>query len=402
MRLLGAVAAFAAAVFGLAGAASLSAVAGALDRAGLNTTQVVRVQSIYSDLLRADADATNAFLVGGLEDPAQRADYDAAMTRVATSIADAARAQPADGAALSALNAKVQAYAGTMEQARSYNRQGLPIGAQYLRTASTTLRSDALPLVEAVASANTERAEAEFTRAGNALVLVVVGVLSLAGLVLVAVWLARRTHRYLNVPLTAGIVAVFVAFVIGVVVVIGVGRDIGRVRDNQFAGTLALSTARSAAYDAKSNESLGLIARGQAKSYEDAWKARDGEVREQLDDVARIRWFGGSDTSVQDLADGWGAYAAAHAKVRQLDDTGDWNAAVALATAGTPDSPRTTFAQFDAALAPALEGYQEAVSSDVTAPRTRVVVTAVLLLIVGLVSAWLALRGVSQRVEEYR
>jgi hypothetical protein len=402
MRLLGVVAAFAAAVFGLAGAASLSAVAGALDRAGLNTTQVVRVQSIYSDLLRADADATNAFLVGGLEDPAQRADYDAAMTRVATAIADAARSQPADGAALSALNAEVQTYAATMEQARSYNRQGLPIGAQYLRTASTTLRADALPLVEAVASANTERAEEEFAGAGNALVLVVVGVLSLAALVLVAVWLARRTHRYLNVPLSAGIVAVFVAFVVGVIVVLGVGRDIGTVRDNQFAGTLALSTARSAAYDAKSNESLGLIARGQAKTYEDAWKARDAQVREQLTDVQGIRWFGGSATSGQQLVDRWSGYAAAHAQVRKLDDTGDWNGAVALATSGAPDSPRTTFAQFDSALAPGLEGYQQAMSADVTAPRSRVVVTAVLLLLAGLVSAWLALRGTNQRVEEYR
>ncbi len=402
MRLLGAVAALAAAVFGIAGAANLWSVAGALDRAGLNTTQVVRVQSIYSDILRADADATNAFLVGGLEDPTQRADYEAAMDRVATSIAEAAKAQPADGSALAALNASVQSYAGTIEQARAYNRQGLPIGAQYLKNASTTLRGEALPIVDALAKANTERARSEFTGAGNALVLVGVGVLSLVVLALVAVWLARRTHRYINVPLTAGIAAVLVAFLVGALVIFGVGRDIGAVRDNQFAGTLALATARSAAYDAKSNESLGLIARGQAKTYEDAWKTRDAQVREQLANVGRIRWYGPSGTSSQQLNAAWTAYADGHAAVRKLDDGGDWNGAVALATDPGQGKPRALFTDFDAKLGPVLEGYQQAMSADVTAPRGRVVGTAVLMLLVGLVSAWLALRGFNQRVEEYR
>ena len=38
-----------------------------------NTEQLVRVQNIQSTLFRADALATNAFLIGGLEPPAQRA-----------------------------------------------------------------------------------------------------------------------------------------------------------------------------------------------------------------------------------------------------------------------------------------------------------------------------------------
>ena len=203
-------------------------------------------------------------------------------------------------------------------------------------------------------------------------------------------------------PLSAGIAAVLVAFLIGAFVVTGVSRDIGAVRDNQFAGTLALATARSAAFDAKSNESLGLIARGQAKTYEDAWKARDAQVREQLANVGKIRWYGGSGTSAQALTTAWTAYADAHAAVRKLDDGGDWNGAVAQATDPGAGKPRALFTQFDSSLGQALEGYQQAMTADVTAPRGRVVLTAVLLLVVGLASAWLALRGVSQRVEEYR
>ncbi len=64
--------------------------------------------------------------------PVQRADYDAAWTASPQGIAAAAEAQPADSDALGALNAAVQDYAATIEEARVYNRQGLPVGAQYL------------------------------------------------------------------------------------------------------------------------------------------------------------------------------------------------------------------------------------------------------------------------------
>ena len=148
MRVLAFVAAVVAAAFGLVGAMSLWSSAGALERADHNTAQVVRIQGIYADLVRADADATSSFLVGGIEDPAQRADYDASLDRVATGIADAADAQPADSEALGALNAAVQDYAATIEEARVYNRQGQPVGAQYLSGASATLRSDILPIVK--------------------------------------------------------------------------------------------------------------------------------------------------------------------------------------------------------------------------------------------------------------
>ena len=51
-------------------------------RAADNTEQVVRVQEIKSLLLRADALATNSFLVGGLEPAEARAEYDDAIDDV--------------------------------------------------------------------------------------------------------------------------------------------------------------------------------------------------------------------------------------------------------------------------------------------------------------------------------
>ena len=113
-------------VVALVGGLIFSYLAFSLSRAKADTAQLIRVQKIQSNLLSADATATNAFLVGGLEPPAQRAVYDQALSSTSSLIVEAAQAQPADAAALSALNQQVISYAATIEQARANNRQGLP------------------------------------------------------------------------------------------------------------------------------------------------------------------------------------------------------------------------------------------------------------------------------------
>ena len=93
--------------------------------------QLIRVQKIQTDLLTADATATNAFLIGGLERPAQRATYDQAITEASALIAESARAQPADGAALSALNDEI------VHAPAPSSRRGPTIGRVYRWEPST-------------------------------------------------------------------------------------------------------------------------------------------------------------------------------------------------------------------------------------------------------------------------
>ncbi len=400
MRVLGALAAAAAVLFGVVGAWNLWSSAQSLGRAGVNTEQVVRIQSIYADVLRADADATNAFLVGGLEDPAQRADYEASVRRASAAITEAASAQPADRAALAALNSALQDYTSLVEQARAYNRQGLPVGNTYMTSASASLRASAVPPLEALLQANTARARGELGASGSAWPTVVTGLLAMATFALVGLWLARRTRRYLNVGLSAGALAVLAALVAAFVVFAGIGSDARRVTDNQLAGTLALTSSRTAAFDARANESLGLIRRGQASANENAWKARDVEVTGRLSALGEVSWFGGSGTS-RDLSGAWTAYQKAHAEVRKLDDAGTWEAAVTKATA-PGETPRTTFAAFEKSSAAAVEGFQSALVNDVQGPAGRAQVTALILLLAGLAAAVLATRGIAKRVEEYR
>ena len=394
MRLLGALAALAAALFGVIGAVALWTSSGALEKADHNTAQVVRVQGIYADLLRADADATNAFLVGGLEDPTRRANYDQALAQVAQNITAAATAQPADGAALGALNSQVQTYASTVEQARVYNRQGMPVGAQYLSNASAGLRANALPILDNLTKANSDRAAEEFGNAQNAVLVAVAGPMALAVLAFVMFWLARRSHRYVNLPLVVAAALVLAALVVGGVTLGSVGSRVSDVQDRQFADTLAVASARTSAFDAKANESLTLIARGSGSAYEKKWQTQSTNVLGNLGKVTT------QDT--EPLKSDWNAYVDAHKAIRTLDDGGNWDKAVAEASRTDASSANGRFDTFDQATASTLGVVSQDTSASLLEPRPWVTLAGWVLLVLCVAAALLALQGMNGRIEEYR
>jgi ABC-type amino acid transport substrate-binding protein len=266
-------------LFGLAAAQGFRQADGALERADANTAQLVRLQAIQTNLVSANADATNAFLVGGLEPPAQRQRFTDSMNAAAGLIAEAARAQPADTQALAALNKTLLTYQGLVEQARANNRQGLPVGTQYLRNASAGLRADAVPVLTALVAANEDRVGQEFDGISDGSTwLIGAGLATLVVFAAVLTWLARRTHRYLNMPLVAAAAVVALTMGIGGSALSGAADGAQETRDDSYARTLALSRARIAAYEAKSNESLTLIARGSGAVFEKDWATavRDG------------------------------------------------------------------------------------------------------------------------------
>jgi hypothetical protein len=395
MRLWGVVAIVVAVVFGLGAAQSLRLAHDAIVRAGDNTSQLVRIQQIHTSLVRADANATNAFLVGGLAPPEQIAEYDADVARATRLIAEASSAQPADARALAALNEEVVVYTGLVERARANNRLGVPVGAQYLRNASAGLGSDGLPILRALASSNEDRVAEEFDNARQAIwLLLVVGVLAVGTLVGVMWWLARRTHRVLNLPLLGATLAIVLLTGVGLVGLAVSGARVSDVQDTSYASALAAAKARVAAFDAKSNESLTLVARGSGSSYEEAWQAAAAEVEQELPNVS---------SPGVDLGAAWEAYAGAHATVRSTDDEGDWDRAVSLAVNRTDDTaPNQVFTAFDTASAAALEEDSAATAEELSAAGWWMPALAVLVLVLSAAAAALAWRGMAQRLGEYR
>lgn len=378
-------------IVGLVGALTFTFLAYAINRAEAETAQLIRVQTIQTNLLSADATATNAFLVGGLEPADQRAAYDRAIADTSGLIAQAAQAQPADTEALAALNQQLTAYAATIEQARANNRQGLPVGAQYLRTASAQLRAGALPILDNLVSANARRAGAAMNL-NVGYVFVVIAVVGLAAMVAGHFWLARRFRRRINPGVLAGAAVLLVALVIGVVATQQIGAAVTTTKDGSFRAVNVAADARIAANDAKSNESLTLIARGSGASFDQAWTARAEEVRA---DLARLPRPG-------DLGQQWAAYTDVHATIRQLDDSGAYDRAVQQATSASGTSANTTFNAFDTQLSDYLDAAGSATATELADRQPGLVITAILTLLAGLAAALLGRAGIGVRLREYR
>ncbi len=357
--------------------------------AAADTEQLIRVQGIKTSLLRADALATNAFLIGGLEPAEQRAAYDDAIHETVRSITDAAQAQPADRAALNALSSTVLDYAGDMDLARANNRQGLPVGGAYLRKASAELRSTALPIVDQLVLANSDRAR-DSMGSHHPWYVLLPALLCVAVLYLANRWIARSFRRRFNTGLVLAVVAVGALGVVAAFVTNGQQNQNDELTDGSFETVVDGATARTAANDAKANESLRLIARGSGQSFEDAWAAASAVVDNAL-----------LEATLSGLQGTWATYESQHQDIVDLDTNGRWDEAVAAATSTDPGSSSETFADFDAQIQDAVTREGTLTTDTLDNGNSVLLVLAALALLAGLAAAGFSAVGVNQRLKEY-
>jgi len=349
-----------------------------------NTEQLVRVQNIQSTLFRADALATTAFLTGGLEPPEQRAQYDEAIATITRQITEAAEAQPADRDALAALNTAVNDYNATIAQARANNRQGFPVGAEYLRTASTGLRNtavegSAIPIAQALVAANAQRAEDELG-AQHPFLILLPGLAALALLYWVNRQVARRFRRRINVGIAAAFLAVAALTLVGFVVATVQASNNSDLRAGSYDRSYRESTARTAGNDAKANESLRLISRGSGQVYEDRWAVASQTVQDNASD---------------ETSGLWADYVDVHDQVVQLDEGGKYDEAVALSTSDT------TLEFFDSRSQEIISAAGAATTDALRSGNTGILVLGFVTLALGLAAAGACVWGIGQRRKEY-
>ena len=122
---------------------------------GQSEPLVVLAQRIQTELSQADASAANGFLAGALEPADQVARYQQGTTEAADDIAQAARDTGTGGAgglAVRTLAEQLPVYTGLVQTAVADNRQGFPVGAAYLRSASQLLHTEMLPAAAQLAA----------------------------------------------------------------------------------------------------------------------------------------------------------------------------------------------------------------------------------------------------------
>lgn len=374
----------------------------------------VAAQDIYRALSDADATATTAFLAGGAEPPEVRARYadDIAQAEASLAIAIAAR-EPADlsarGNGLARLSANLSVYTGLIETARANNLQGLPVGAAYQRQASNLMRTELLPAARELYDAETARVAADQDRAdGFPVVEVVLGLLALAVLVVAQVYLRRATRRMFNVGLLVATGAALVSLVWVVVAVLGVSHNVGQSREDGSGNIAALADARFAALTARADETLTLVARGSGAAFEQDWVAvagrlagEDGEgglLAAAHDDAITPEVA----TDIEGARTAWQEWRTVHERIRELDDGGDYDGAVALAVGPGEEGAQARFDAVDAGLRDALADTTARFQDEVDQAGNAVTGTVLGVILLAALMAAGSVFGIWQRLKEYR
>ncbi|MFJ5967313.1 hypothetical protein [Streptomyces sp. NPDC093060] len=267
LRIIGAVLALLVVAFGAVTAWQASERAAAADDV-LHRSQPLSsgAAGIYRSLADANTAASSGFLAGGQETAASRDRYEKDIrTAAAGLVTAAANAEPGSPseATIAKLNRLLPEYKGLIERARTYNRQGYPVGGAYLRYANEKMQKEMLPAAEDLYTKENQRLDADY---GNATpypwVAIALGVLALAALG----WAQQRTYRRTNRVLNHGLVAATAATTV-VLLWLVVGHAVARSGldgsyDHGIRSLKVLHDARIASLKARGNENLSLVARG--------------------------------------------------------------------------------------------------------------------------------------------
>jgi hypothetical protein len=404
LRLLALATVLACAAFAVLGGLAFESRRGALAGARADADQLVRVQEISTNLVRADAAATNAFLAQrtGPAPASLLQTYADAVSTASRRIADAARAQAGDAPALAQVNDALTIYTGRISAAltgeRNNNTPTLATG--YLGLASQTmLREAMLPALDKVVDADAARVDDAFAVADRAgWLLIGIGLVSVVVLVAVSVQVARRTHRYVNLPLTAATLGILLCVLVGGVVMASLQRQARDVQNTNYAAARALAEARIAAYRAKADESITLIRQNfnfVAGTFEDPGKTTIETAQSQLA-VAKAAGFTGLTT------DPLAAWTGVHTRVVDLVNRGQSAEAQQLATGNGPGTSNATFAGFESVTQQGLADEAARVDTGLTSSSWLLLTLALVALVVGLFAAVASWIGISQRLQEYR
>ncbi|WP_045742933.1 hypothetical protein [Actinoplanes rectilineatus] len=383
----------------VAGLTARAAATGTADLGGRAQPLLTEAETIYSRLADADTTAAQAFLSGGQEPVVLTARYEEDLSVAATALTSAARRTPEKGPAadaIRALSAGLARYNALVATARADNRQGLPVGASYLATASELNRETLQPQAQVLFQIAEQEVDAGYDDARSSWWLSLLLALLLI-LVTALLWVQGRlssaTRRTFNVPLVAA-TAVTVVLALAAGVVFATQRDALDDADrNGSTPVTTLAELRIMALRERAAEALTLAGRAGSGADEERFTA----ISDQLvfDDPS----LDGLEAYTDEARSQHEAYVALHEKVRELDDTGRYDEAVALAL-GTETTG--AFEALTGTLDQALTERKAVFDDDIHRAGRGLGVLTVLGPLLALLICLLVGAGIRARLEEYR
>jgi hypothetical protein len=348
LRIIGALLALLVVAFGAVTAWQMTDRAAAADDV-LHKSQPLSTAAadIYRSLADANTAASSGFLAGGQETAESRKRYEDDIDTAAAKLVTAANNSDPDSpssAAITKLNKLLPEYKGLVERARTYNRQGFPVGGAYLRYANQKMQEEMLPAAEDLYKKENQRLKDDYADATPyPWAAIALGVLALAALA----WAQHRTYRRTNRVLNHGLVAATAATTV-VLLWLAVGHSVARagLNDSYDHGVRSLNVlhdARIASLKARGNENLTLVARGAetVKVGEETVDAYDHDFTEEMGVLAKglaeAQRLADDQTGAKPVTQAesnMAEWKKRHTAARAQDDNGNYEQALALVIGG--------------------------------------------------------------------
>ncbi|MGW1910889.1 hypothetical protein ACWCQS_09230 [Streptomyces sp. NPDC002076] len=369
---------------------------------------------IYRSLADANTAASSGFLAGGQETAASRDRYEKDIQTAASGLVTAAaNAEPgsASEATIARLNKLLPEYKGLIERARTYNRQGYPVGGAYLRYANEKMQKEMLPAAEDLYTKENQRLDADY---GDATpypwIAIGLGVLALAALG----WAQHRTYRRTNRVLNHGLVAASAATTVALLWLV-VGHAVARSElngsyDHGIRSLTVLHDARIASLKARGNENLSLVARGaetitvDGQTYDAYYYDFDKDMTTLgtgLTRAAKLADDQGGSAPVKAAEANMAVWKQRHTAARTEDEDGNYQQALDKVI-GAKGATGECFDSVDANLARAIDHEQtefQQAAGDGRDAMAGLPVGAAVLAVLGAAGA---LFGIGRRLSEYR
>lgn len=369
---------------------------------------------IYRSLADANTAASSGFLAGGQETAASRDRYENDIRTAAAKLVNAAaNSAPGSSSAetIAELNRLLPEYKGLVERARTYNRQGYPVGGAYLRYANEKMQKEMLPAAEELYTSENRRLRSDYADATPyPWPAIALGVIALAALA----WAQRRSYLRTNRVLNHGLVAATATAAV-VLLWLTAGHTLARsnLDDSYDHGVRSLNVlhdARIASLKARGNENLTLVARGAetTKVGEETFDAYDYDFGRDMDTLAkglaRAERLADDDSGtkpVTSAVSNMTEWKKRHAAAREQDENGNYQQALDMVI-GAEGATGECFDGVDENLATALAHedteFRQA-AGDGRDALTGLPLGAAALAVLGAAGAVL---GIGRRLSEYR
>jgi hypothetical protein len=311
---------------------------------------------------------------------------------------------PGTRAAVATITQRFPVYSGYVEAARANDRLELTVGAAWLGRASDVMTGELLPAALALytdAAHQLDRGYRDGTARADVVVLVGVTAIVVALLALVQLFVSIRVRRLINVGLA--ITTLVVAGVATLLVVVLGDQQHALSRSEREGSTplVLLASARILALRSLSDENLYLIERGTSRALLDDFDAVTASIGGDgglLDRATAAAADPAQAQRITEIDRRFEEYLAVHARVRALDDAGEYGQAVDVAV----DEQVAAAVALDESMAAELEAARTSLEANATRAGRRMRWAPVLTLAAVAAAIASAVAGLQVRMREYR